>query len=133
MQHRKSRQRERILEVLKETDSHPTADWVYKRLKEEIPGLSLGTVYRNLSVLMEQGQIKKLPFGSTFDRYDAKTDPHYHFVCEKCSKVEDIQLPLFKDIDEQVRKVSDFTVLSHKLEFFGICKECSNNCKSTNH
>ena len=63
MKHRNSRQRQRILEILKETKSHPTADWVYKKLKEEIPELSLGTVYRNLNVLKEQGNIEKLPFG----------------------------------------------------------------------
>lgn len=63
MKYRTSRQRQRILEILKRAKSHPTADWVYKKLKKEIPELSLGTVYRNLNVLIEQGHIEKIPFG----------------------------------------------------------------------
>ena len=80
MQHRKSRQRERILLLLRKTASHPTAEWVYMKLKKEIPDLSLGTVYRNLKVLMEQGQIQKLPAGSVFDRFEGNIAPHYHLI-----------------------------------------------------
>jgi len=124
MEYRKSQQRERILEILKETKSHPTADWIYMRLKEEIPELSLGTVYRNLKVLMEQGLIQKLPFGSTFDRFEAKIAPHYHLVCEKCGLVEDFEMPQYSAINSQAEKMSAFKISRHRIDFFGLCGKC---------
>ncbi len=124
MNHRKSRQRQRILEILNETRSHPTADWVYKKLKEEIPKLSLGTVYRNLNVLAEQGHIEKLPFGSTFDRFQAKIKPHYHLVCSRCGLVEDFHMPQYTEINKKAEKLSSFKNLHHRIDFFGLCKKC---------
>lgn len=129
MEYRKSQQRERILEILKETKSHPTADWVYMKLKEEIPELSLGTVYRNLKVLMEQGLIQKLPFGSTFDRFEAKIAPHYHLVCEKCGVVEDFEMPQYSEINLQAEKMSAFKISRHRIDFFGLCEKCQDKTK----
>jgi Fur family peroxide stress response transcriptional regulator len=124
MEYRNSRQRRRILEILKGTKSHPTADWVYKKLKDEIPELSLGTVYRNLNVLLAQGYIEKLPFGSTFDRFEAKIKPHYHLVCDKCGVVEDFEMPEYKDINRKAEKLGSFKILRHRIDFFGLCKKC---------
>jgi Fur family transcriptional regulator, peroxide stress response regulator len=129
MEYRRSRQRDRILEILKETKVHPTADWVYKKLKEEIPYLSLGTVYRNLKVLAEQGHIQKLPFGSTFDRFEAKIAPHYHLVCEKCGLVEDFEMPQYSDINQKAEKISTFKISRHRIDFFGLCKKCQDKPK----
>ncbi|NLD92856.1 MAG: transcriptional repressor [Fibrobacter sp.] len=129
MEYRKSQQRERILEILKETKSHPTADWIYMKLKEEIPELSLGTVYRNLKVLMEQGLIQKLPFGSTFDRFEAKIAPHYHLVCEKCGVVEDFEMPQYSEINVQAEKMSAFKISRHRIDFFGLCEKCQDTIK----
>ena len=81
---RKSRQRDRILEVLRATKSHPTAKWVFDKVRKQFPNLSLGTVYRNLGILVKQGLVSKLDFGSSYDRFEAKTLPHHHFVCEIC-------------------------------------------------
>lgn len=124
MQYRKSQQRDRIMEILRETDSHPTADWVYNRLKSEIPDLSLGTVYRNLKVLAKQGHIQKLPFGSTFDRYDARMSPHYHMVCEECGIVADLELPLYSSINASANEMSTFKISHHRIDFFGLCEKC---------
>jgi len=124
MKYRKSRHRQRILEILSETKSHPTADWVYERLKEEIPELSLGTVYRNLHVLKEQGHIEKLPFGSTFDRFEVKTKPHYHLVCEKCGLVEDFEMPQYSKINRKADRLSSFKIFRHRIDFFGLCENC---------
>jgi Fur family transcriptional regulator, peroxide stress response regulator len=132
MKYRNSRQRQRILEILKETKSHPTADWVYNKLKEEIPELSLGTVYRNLNVLLEQGHIEKLPFGSTFDRFEAKIKPHYHLVCDKCGLVEDFDMPQYTDINKKAEKLCSFKILRHRIDFFGFCKKCQKSSKFTN-
>ena len=85
--YRRSKQRDRLLELLQSTETHPTADWLYDRLKREFPRLSLGTVYRNLSILLEQGLIHKIHFGSTHDRFEARVMPHYHLICEDCHKI----------------------------------------------
>ena len=129
MEYRKSQQRDRILQILQKTNSHPTADWIYSKLKEEIPDLSLGTVYRNLKVLMEQGHIQKLPFGSTFDRFEAKIAPHYHLVCEKCGTVIDFEMPEYLDINQKAEKMSSFKISRHRIDFFGLCENCQKKQK----
>ena len=121
---RQSRQRNRILELLRSTGNHPTADWLYERLKKEFPQLSLGTVYRNLSHLIDQGLVKKIHFGSTFDRFEANVEPHYHLICESCGKILDFEMPIYNDLNEQAKKLTTFTIRHHKLEFFGMCEMC---------
>ena len=78
---KRSKQRERILQTLRKTRSHPTAEWVFEKVREQLPKISLGTVYRNLSILKQQGKIRELDFGETSRRYDAFVDEHYHFIC----------------------------------------------------
>lgn len=121
---RYSRQRERLLEVLRGTATHPTAGWLYDMLKPEFPNLSLGTVYRNLAVLIEQGVVKKIDSGSTFDRYEAKTTPHYHLICRECGTIIDFEKRLFPEIDAVISEVADFTVEGHRIDFFGTCSAC---------
>jgi Fur family peroxide stress response transcriptional regulator len=121
---RQSKQRTRILELLRSTEIHPTADWLYEKLKNEIPRLSLGTVYRNLSILIEQGLVKKIHFGSTFDRFEANIKPHYHLICESCGKILDFEMPIYNDLNFKAKQLTNFTIHHHKLEFFGICEEC---------
>lgn len=70
-----------------ETDSHPTADWLYETLKKEMSGLSLGTVYRNLNILVDQGLIHRMTNGAIEDRFEARLSPHYHITCGKCGRV----------------------------------------------
>lgn len=122
--YRQSKQRNRILEVLRATDSHPTADWLYQQLKPEFPNLSLGTVYRNLTMLIKEGFIKKIHFGSTFDRFESNTQPHYHLICESCGKIIDFEMPIFNDLNTQAAKLTSFTIFHHKIEFFGMCEDC---------
>jgi Fur family peroxide stress response transcriptional regulator len=123
--YRQSKQRNRILELLNSIETHPTAGWVYEQLKNEFPKLSLGTVYRNLSILEEQQLVKKIHYGSAFDRFEAKTTPHYHLICEKCGKIEDFELSIYNEINRKAKKKTDFNIHHHKLEFFGLCKDCS--------
>lgn len=110
--------------MLKNTGRHPTADWIYDQLKVEFPNLSMGTVYRNLHILMEQGLIKKIDFGSTFDRFDANIDPHYHFVCERCGSIIDLELPVDEDLNERINRVTPFLARRHRIQFFGVCDRC---------
>ena len=124
MRYRKSRQREEILNILQGSNTHPTANWIYDQLKKDNPKLSLGTVYRNLSVLVEQELVDRIDFGSTFDRYEARKASHYHFVCERCGEVSDLDMPIMNELNSLVEKTIGLKTNDHRLEFFGICKKC---------
>ena len=122
--YKRSRLRERILEMLKSTETHPTADWIYDRLKREFPKLSMGTVYRNLNILVDQGVTQRIDFGSTFGRFDANIASHYHFICERCGSITDLELPVNDGLNERVKKATPFTVHRHRIEFYGVCDRC---------
>lgn len=125
--YKRSRQRERILNVLKGTGAHPTASWIYDKLKGEFPDLSMGTVYRNLNILKEQGLIRKIDFGSTFDRYDANTAPHYHFICERCGSIIDLDMHIDKELNRRVERMTKLKTKRHRIEFYGFCDKCSSD------
>ncbi len=124
MKFRRSRQRESILELLRSTKTHPTASWIYDKLKIEFPRLSLGTVYRNLNILTQQGLINKIDCGSTFDRYEARNHPHYHFICEQCGSIFDLNTPVMKNLNNRVSELENITIKRHMIEFFGLCEKC---------
>jgi len=124
MTKRVTRQREAVLKFLKNNNSHPTADMIYEGLRKEIPNISKGTVYRNLKVLQESGQIAELNIKGTVSRYETKQASHYHFRCEQCGRVFDINEPIDKGVDERVAKRTGFKVTRHQLEFRGLCKDC---------
>ncbi|MFC1909315.1 Fur family transcriptional regulator [Chloroflexota bacterium] len=121
---RDTRQREAILNVLRQAASHPTADWVYDEVRKVIPNISKGTVYRNLKVLRERGDISELNLSGTVSRYEGNQDNHYHFRCEKCGRVFDLDEPVNRELDESVAKRTGFKVSYHQLEFRGICNDC---------
>lgn len=121
---RETKQRKRIMEILSSTKSHPTADWVYSRLREEFPSLSLSTVYRNIRILKKQKRILELPFGHTFDRYDGNPAPHPHFACQKCRRVFDIDVSGLEKIFENATKNANFELEGFNLNLYGICNDC---------
>ena len=125
MEYRKSKLRDEILDLLKETGIHPTANWLYDRLKPDHPKLSLGSVYRNLAILVELGLADKIDFGPTFDRFEAKKADHYHFICEKCGSVIDLPIPIKTELNLEVDEISGFKTNRHRIEFFGLCDSCS--------
>ncbi|MDY6827090.1 MAG: transcriptional repressor [Bacillota bacterium] len=125
--YKRSKQRDKILNILQKTDTHPTASWIYDELKKEFNYLSMGTVYRNLTILIDQHLIKKIEAGSNFDRYDSNTEPHYHFICRKCGSVFDLPIELIENLDQKANLASDFQVETHEVKFFGICNYCLKN------
>lgn len=98
-------------------------------MKGEFPNLSMGTVYRNLNILIEQELIKRIDFGSTFDRFDANTGPHYHFICERCGAILDLELPVDEALNERVTEATHHNAQRHRIEFFGICERCQKKAK----
>lgn len=125
-----TKQRQAILNVLRSTTTHPTADWIYEEVRKIIPNISLGTVYRNLGILKEMGELMELDFGSTFSRYDGNPTNHYHFCCNQCGHVYDLELtPLF-NLEEEAAKQSEHIIKHHRLEFYGICKTCQDQSTS---
>ena len=121
---RKSKQKEAILRVIRGTVSHPSAEWVYEQVKQEIPDISLGTVYRNIRLLKEGGHILGLET-STTGRFDGNTKDHYHFRCDKCERIFDVDVPVNKKLNDKVAERTGFKVDSHRLEFHGLCKDCT--------
>lgn len=119
-----SKQREALLTLLKSTHSHPTADWLYQELKKNFPNISLGMVYRNLGVLSENGDITALNIKSDKEHFDGFTHEHYHFVCNKCGFVSDINLPVPSDWDESIEQQIGAQVDRHSLVFYGTCSKC---------
>lgn len=121
---RMTRQKKLILEILRSTDTHPTADWIYEQARKQIPDISLGTVYRNLSNLKQAREIMELNYGSTFSRYDGNPHNHYHFVCDSCGRVFDLDLPLLNNLEREVESRTGMQVTRHRLEFYGYCPDC---------
>ena len=120
-----SRQREAIKDYLSSVTTHPTADTVYMHIKDEFPNISLGTVYRNLSLLSDIGEIRKLTNFGSADRYDGRVAPHSHFMCTRCNRVIDMQSDSLNGILEQA--AAEFIhgkVFDVDASFYGICKEC---------
>ena len=119
------RKRDAILTCLRETTEHPSAEWVYSQLKQEIPDLSLGTVYRNLSLFKEQGVICSLGTVKGVERFDANTEPHVHFICNECGSVMDLpEVEAPAQLCNAVESGTGGKVNMYHLSFVGICKNC---------
>jgi len=108
---RLTRQRAIIMEVLKGTTLHPTADWIYDRVRKRCPNVSLGTIYRNLNLLKEKGLIRELTFGKNTARYDYNFKPHHHIICLKCGKLEDIECEVHPNLNKSVEKMSRYKIV----------------------
>ncbi|MBM3142163.1 MAG: transcriptional repressor [Chloroflexi bacterium] len=126
---RETKQRQAILRVLRNTRAHPTADEIYEEVKKEIPNISKGTVYRNLQVLQEDGSIAVLNLNGTLSRFEVKRHSHYHFRCERCGQVFDLDEPVNNEIDKKVAERTGFKISHHQTEFRGLCKECQQPSK----
>ncbi|MFC1957434.1 Fur family transcriptional regulator [Chloroflexota bacterium] len=124
MRRRETKQREAILNLLRHADSHPTADWIYGEVRKVIPNISNGTVYRNLKILRETGEISELNLSGAVSRFEGRQDNHYHFRCEKCGRVFDVEEPVNNELDKRVSIKTGFKISYHQLEFRGLCKDC---------
>ncbi len=119
-----SRQREAVLNYLRSTTSHPTAEDIYFVVRDEFPKISLGTVYRNLNLLADQGVILKLNCGDGIEHFDADTSPHNHFICRHCGRVIDLSVPPFTEVDKQADVDFPGQIEGHEIYFYGTCDSC---------
>jgi Fur family ferric uptake transcriptional regulator len=117
-------QRQVILEEVRNAHTHPTADEVYEMVRRRLPRISLGTVYRNLETLSASGLIQKVGPPSGQMRFDGKTHNHYHIRCVSCGRVDDAPIETLGAVEKEIRNVSDYNILGHRLEFIGLCPEC---------
>ncbi|NLT14710.1 MAG: transcriptional repressor [Clostridiales bacterium] len=124
-----SRKREAILEKIRGTASHPTADWIYEEVRKEIPDISLGTVYRNLAVFKDEGLIISIGVVDGQERFDANTGEHTHFICLGCGDVLDIEADIDSGLNEKVSRDNGLDIMFRHLNFYGKCKKCANKTK----
>ena len=122
-------QRSTILEVLKSLRTHPTADQVYEIVKKRLPKISIGTVYRNLDMLSRLGLIKKINVGTPQMRFDGRIEEHYHVVCMRCGRVEDVEIDddfnPFRELHKALSQRTGFEIKGLEINMVGICPDCA--------
>lgn len=122
---RNTRQRQAIHEYLLNTTEHPSADQIYRHLRERFPSLSLATVYNTLDLLVSSGQIGAIgDIGDHKERFDGNTTDHFNLVCSECHKIVDVPNTRFESINEHIQQQSGFVITGARLLYFGICPEC---------
>ena len=120
---RETRQRRVVYDTIKETHSHPTADWIFEKVRAEVPKISLGTVYRNLSVLKDEGVVREIYGVDRRAHYDADLSPHAHFICSDCGQIWDVfGVP---EVDwRTLKELVGCEVSDQRLDFQGCCAAC---------
>ena len=125
---RNTRQRTVVLEELKKLSRHPTAAELYQIARARMPKLSLGTVYRNLELLAQNGVIQKLQISGAEARFDANPGRHYHVRCIHCERVDDVH-DLPEDLVKgQVQNLAGYDIVGFRLDFVGVCPDCQGGC-----
>jgi Fe2+ or Zn2+ uptake regulation protein len=121
---RSSSQRNLVHQVVESAHDHPTAQAVFERARKRLPSISLGTVYRNLQLLVEQNLLLERKVDNRPARYEANRYRHYHVCCLRCGALEDLSVPYQEMLDRRVQKIVRYKLQEHRLEFFGICPRC---------
>lgn len=123
--HRMTRQRKLILEGLRESITHPSAEELYENVRRRLPKISRATVYRNLEILAQLGEIQQLHYGGALKRFDGDPQNHYHVRCTCCGRIDHAHMDAVKEVENEVQAVTNYKILGHRLEFIGLCPECS--------
>ena len=124
--HKLTPQRLAVAKILARSYGHPNVEQIYQQLQDYFPTMSLATVYRNVMLLKSLGEVLELGFPGGSNRYDGnKPYSHPHVVCVKCKKIIDPDLATLKDMTAEVADETGFKILTHRLDFFGICSDCT--------
>jgi Fe2+ or Zn2+ uptake regulation protein len=129
--YRMTRQREVILEEIRNAQAHPSADEVYEMVRKRLPRISLGTVYRNLDILSARGDIQKLELGGDIKRFDWNPKKHYHIRCLNCGRVDNAPVAPLKQIEDELYGATVYTIIGHRLVFEGLCPKCTRAAESS--
>lgn len=130
---RMTKQRRLILDELRRQNTHPTADVIYEQVRKKMPKISLGTVYRNLEILTALGEIQTLELSGSQKRYDGVPNKHYHIRCLHCGRMDNAPIAPLQRLEDELYASTVYTIMGHRLEFLGLCPECSKDeeiCKS---
>jgi len=119
-----SRQRDLVLRILRSSKDHPTAESIYLEARKSMPSISLGTVYRNLNHLREEGRIRELSYGKGISHFDGELREHHHVRCLTCGTVGDVPCIVPQSFTDEVQAQTRFQIHSVRLEFVGICGAC---------
>ena len=123
--HKITPQRLAIVRILSKSESHPSVEDIYDQIVKDFPTMSLATVYRNILLIKSLGEVLELGFPDGSNRYDGKKPyPHPHVVCIKCKKIVDPDLDSLDEMKNEVALETNFKILNHRLDFFGICSNC---------
>jgi Fur family ferric uptake transcriptional regulator len=133
MDTRRTRQRQVVLEAVQSTMDHPTADRVYRQARRRLPRISLGTVYRNLKSLVEEGAIREIHTGGHPARFDGNTGRHYHIRCLGCGRVSDLPLSVSRRLEEEAGRATSYRIVSHEVEVQGLCPLCQEADRPANN
>ena len=125
----RSRQRDRIRRWIQQTDTHPTAAEIHEALRPEMEALSLGTVYRNLEVLVAEGEVDEVPCAVGATRYDGNVEPHHHFNCEACGRILDVEMPLPRGLARRLANEHGLRPSRVRIDFFGLCPTCAETAR----
>jgi Fur family peroxide stress response transcriptional regulator len=128
--HRTTPQRAALLRLIASSEGHPSASHLYEQIKIQFPTTSLATVYKTLNLLKELGEVLELGFSNDDNRYDgSRPYPHPHLICVRCRKIIDPVI-LVNDLTQEVAQQTDFEVLGHRLDFYGLCPDCRQGTKT---
>ena len=119
------RKRDAILDCLRQTKAHPSAEMLFTHLKPQIPDLAMGTVYRNLTLFRKEGLVSSVATVNGVERFDANTTPHVHFICTHCDAVIDLdEMQVPATLSSAAENCCGGQVSGCQLSFTGICREC---------
>ncbi len=125
---RSTRQRTVVLEELKKLSCHPTAAKLHEIARARLPKISLGTVYRNLELLAQNGVIQKLDISGGEARFDGNPERHYHVRCIHCGRVDDVHNLPEGFVEGQVQNLAGYDIVGFRLDFLGVCPDCQGGC-----
>lgn len=123
--HKITPQRMAIVKIIARSEGHPSVEMIHDQVKENFPTMSLATVYKNILLLKSLSEVLELGFPDGSNRYDGNNpDSHPHVICIKCKKIIDLETDSLDEMKEEVELETDFKIVNHRLEFFGICSNC---------
>jgi Fur family peroxide stress response transcriptional regulator len=118
-------QRMAVLKILAASEGHPSVEQIYERVKVDFPMTSLATIYKTVTLLKEMGEVLELGFSDDGNRYDGnKPYPHPHLICTKCKNIVDPEVATLSELRQEVAQSTGYQIMSHRLDFFGICPQC---------